>query len=60
VLEIANEKNELLLTADKDFGELVFRQRRVQRSCADPIGRAFSHPESRDSGFCHKEARNRT
>jgi len=29
VLEIANDKNTLLLTADKDFGELVFRQRRV-------------------------------
>ncbi len=29
VLEMANEKNTLLLTADKDFGELVFRQRRV-------------------------------
>ena len=29
VLEIANEKNALLLTADKDFGELVFRQRCV-------------------------------
>ncbi|MBU4432761.1 DUF5615 family PIN-like protein [Patescibacteria group bacterium] len=29
VLEMANKKNTLLLTADKDFGELVFRQRRV-------------------------------
>ncbi len=29
VLEMANEKTALLLTADKDFGELVFRQRRV-------------------------------
>ncbi len=29
VLKIANEKTALLLTADKDFGELVFRQRRV-------------------------------
>ena len=26
VLAIANERNALLLTADKDFGELVFRQ----------------------------------
>ena len=29
VLEMANEKTSLLLTADKDFGELVFRQRRI-------------------------------
>ncbi len=29
VLDLANEKNALLLTADKDFGELVFRQRRI-------------------------------
>ena len=26
VLDRANEKNALLVTADKDFGELVFRQ----------------------------------
>lgn len=31
VLEAANERNALLLTADKDFGELVFRQRRVSK-----------------------------
>ena len=29
VLHEANRKNALLLTADKDFGELVFRQKRV-------------------------------
>ncbi len=29
VLEWANTQNALLLTADKDFGELVFRQRRA-------------------------------
>ena len=29
VLERANEQGALLLTADKDFGELVFRLRRV-------------------------------
>jgi len=29
VLENANEKTALLLTADKDFGEFVFRQRRI-------------------------------
>jgi predicted nuclease of predicted toxin-antitoxin system len=29
VLTLANQQGALLLTADKDFGELVFRQRRV-------------------------------
>jgi predicted nuclease of predicted toxin-antitoxin system len=29
VLEQANARNAVLLTADKDFGELVYRQRRV-------------------------------
>jgi len=29
VLETANREQALLLTADKDFGELVYRQRRV-------------------------------
>jgi len=29
ILERANQKNALLLTADKDFGELVFRQNRI-------------------------------
>lgn len=29
ILKRANQKNALLLTADKDFGELVFRQNRV-------------------------------
>ena len=29
VLELANHELALLLTADKDFGELVFRQRRM-------------------------------
>ncbi len=28
VLEIANQQGEVLLTGDKDFGELVFRDRR--------------------------------
>ena len=29
VLAAANEKNALLLTADKDFGEIVYRQKRI-------------------------------
>jgi len=31
VLSLANEKSALLLTSDKDFGELVFRQRSLNR-----------------------------
>ncbi len=31
VLDLANEKSALLLTSDKDFGELVFRQRRLNQ-----------------------------
>ncbi len=29
ILERANQENALLLTADKDFGELIFRQNRI-------------------------------
>ncbi|MDD5474086.1 MAG: DUF5615 family PIN-like protein [Candidatus Methanoperedens sp.] len=29
VLDLANREESLLLTADKDFGELVFRQRKI-------------------------------
>ena len=29
VLRLASDRGSLLMTADKDFGELVFRQRRV-------------------------------
>jgi predicted nuclease of predicted toxin-antitoxin system len=29
VLDLANQAGALLLTADKDFGELIFRQRHV-------------------------------
>ena len=31
VLNIANRENAILLTFDKDFGDLVFRQRRVSQ-----------------------------
>ncbi|MEW6572158.1 MAG: DUF5615 family PIN-like protein [Bacillota bacterium] len=31
VLELANGHNAALITADKDFGEIVFRQRRVSK-----------------------------
>ncbi len=34
VLHLANQKQTLLLTADKDFGELVFRQRRLSPGVA--------------------------
>ncbi len=32
VLERANQETALLLTADKDFGELVYRQKRISLS----------------------------
>ncbi|MFZ3089602.1 MAG: DUF5615 family PIN-like protein [Nitrospirota bacterium] len=34
VLEMANKENALLITADKDFGELVFRLHRLSRGVA--------------------------
>jgi predicted nuclease of predicted toxin-antitoxin system len=30
VLNLANQGNSLLLTADKDFGELIFRQGKIK------------------------------
>ncbi len=38
VLDLANREKALLLTADKDFGELVFRLRRLS-SGAQPLPR---------------------
>lgn len=32
VLDRANKQNAILITADKDFGELVFRLRRIRRN----------------------------
>jgi predicted nuclease of predicted toxin-antitoxin system len=29
ILKIANQNNTLLLTTDKDYGELIFRQNRI-------------------------------
>jgi predicted nuclease of predicted toxin-antitoxin system len=29
ILEIANQENRILLTNDKDFGEIVFRQKLI-------------------------------
>ncbi|MGB2821866.1 MAG: DUF5615 family PIN-like protein [Phycisphaerae bacterium] len=34
VLDRANSRNAILMTADKDFGELVFRQRKVSLGVA--------------------------
>ncbi len=31
VLELANQNSAILITADRDFGELVFRQKRISR-----------------------------
>lgn len=44
ILERANEKNALLLTADKDFGELVFRQKPyINRYCTTSFGWTISN-----------------
>ncbi|MFH1322400.1 MAG: DUF5615 family PIN-like protein [Methanobacteriota archaeon] len=42
VLEMANKKNTLLLTADKDFGELVFRQLQGQLVAIHPAQPHFA------------------
>jgi len=36
VLDLANATNALLLTSDKDFGELVFRRRMVNAGALPP------------------------
>jgi|SRR5208337_3244841 len=50
VLAAANDKNALLLTADKDFGELVYRLRRISAGIIlirlaglSPAGKADSY-----------------
>lgn len=43
VLEIANKKNSILLTGDKDFGELVFRDGRAARGVV--LIRLFGMPQ---------------
>jgi len=48
VLNLANESQSLLLAADKDFGELAFRQRRVTYGVA-LIRLAGLTPESKAS-----------
>jgi predicted nuclease of predicted toxin-antitoxin system len=53
VLEIANQQGMVLLTGDKDFGELVFRDRQISLwDCVDTaVG--FDRPgQSRDSRLC--------
>jgi predicted nuclease of predicted toxin-antitoxin system len=55
VLNLANQQTALLLTADKDFGEMVFRQRLhthgVVRHFTDSSGRRDTRPQSGDCGF---------
>ena len=43
VLDIANEKSAILLTNDKDFGELVFRQRKLNQGIVLIRLSGFSH-----------------
>ncbi len=43
VLNLANQRGAILLTADKDFGELVFRQGRVHKGVI--LIRLFGMPE---------------
>jgi predicted nuclease of predicted toxin-antitoxin system len=63
VLEEANRQNALLVTADKDFGELVFRQHRVHGGVilirifgasaslkADIVGETFSNRAAEMAG----------
>jgi hypothetical protein len=47
VLQQANQRSAVLLNADKDFGEVIFRQHRLQyRHCPDPIARTRCPQES--------------
>jgi predicted nuclease of predicted toxin-antitoxin system len=47
VLSMANESDAILLTSDRDFGDLVFRQRKTgQRYCSHPVGGFVFHKKS--------------
>ena len=63
VLQLANERNALLVTADKDFGELVFRLGKAHRGVvlfrlsglpgavkADTVARVFQDHEAELAG----------
>ncbi len=40
ILQLCNRSDSLLLTSDKDFGEIVYRQKRIHAGvCFDPIRR---------------------
>ena len=56
VLELARRKGTILLTADKDFGEMVFRQRQVTEGVIHTPGRPVSKEESGDSGLRREKA----
>jgi len=52
VIQRANQESALLLTADKDFGELVFRQGRI---VYNPSGRIVTAAQGR--GSCRSGSR---
>ncbi len=52
VMELSNETSSILITADKDFGELVFRQKRVNSGVI--LSRlAGSKPEEKAEIICN-------
>lgn len=57
VLELANREAALLLTADKDFGELVFRQRRVLLGVPHSASGTIADTQGGGSCFCDQPTR---
>jgi predicted nuclease of predicted toxin-antitoxin system len=58
VLDLANREGAVLLTADKDFGELVFRQGADnERSYPCAVGWHFPSLQGGDRGLCLGRAR---
>ncbi len=49
VLDLANREESLLLTSDKDFGELVFRQRKI--TCGVVLIRLAGLTQARKAGI---------
>jgi predicted nuclease of predicted toxin-antitoxin system len=51
VLGLARREGSILLTADKDFGEMVFRQRQITSGVLFIRGRPISRQKGRSCGF---------
>ena len=58
VLDLANQEGVVLLTADKDFGELLFRQRRATRGVV--LVRLAGLSPERKAGLVSSAIRQRT